>query len=118
MITLRRRVPAPEVMTEADSKNRMLGIAEGYEKQASREKTLAGVKFNPKLDVEVTSDSIVITLLGTIYSVTYFMRMGSSGLLARDIANKDDPHVSMTCPDFLTSAWRTANDRARELGWV
>ena len=82
-----------EAMTDADSKIRMLGIAEGYEKQARREKILAGVKFNPKLDVEVTSDSIVITLLGTIYSVTYFMRMGSTGLLARDIANKDDPRV-------------------------
>jgi len=107
-----------EAMTDADSKIRMLGIAEGYEKQARQEKTLAGVKFNPKLDVEVTSDSIVITLLGTIYSVTYFMQMGSSGLLARDIANKDDPHVSMTCPDFLTSAWRAANDRAKGLGWI
>jgi hypothetical protein len=107
-----------EAMTDADSKIRMLGIAEGYEKQARQEKTLAGVKFNPKLDVEVTSDSIVITLLGTIYSVTYFMRMGSSGLLARDIANKDDPRVSMKCPDFLASAWRAANDRAKGLGWI
>ena len=87
-------------------------------KQAGREKTLAGVKFNPKLDVEVTSGSIVITLLGTIYSVTYFMRMGSTGLLARDIANKDDPRVSMTCPDFLARAWRAANDRAKGLGWI
>ena len=60
-----------EAMTDAASKIRMLGIAEGYEKQARREKTLAGVKFNPKLDVEVTSNSIVITVLGTIYSVTY-----------------------------------------------
>ena len=76
------------------------------------------MKFKPKLDVEVTSDSIVITLLGTMYSVTYFMRMGSSGLLARDIANKDDPRVSMTCPDFLVSAWRAANDRAKCLGWI
>ena len=33
-----------EAMTDADLKIRMLGIAEGYEKQAGREKTLAGVR--------------------------------------------------------------------------
>jgi hypothetical protein len=107
-----------EQILDSESKGRMLGIAEGYEKLARRAETRAGMKFDPKLDVQVAGDSIIITLLGTIYSVTYFNRRGSPGLLAKHIPNKDDPHVSMTCPDFLASAWRAANDRARELGWV
>ena len=74
------------------------------------------MKFDPKLDVQVTGNSIIVTLLGTIYSVTYFKQRGS--LLAMNIANENDAHVSMTCPDFLASAWRTANDKAREIGWI
>ena len=62
--------------------------------------------------------SIIVTLLGTIYSVTYFKPRGSPGLLAMDIANENDPRVSMACADFLASAWRTANDKAREIGWI
>ncbi len=76
------------------------------------------LSFDPRLDIEVVGDSIIITLLGTSYSVTYYKRRGSSGLLAKDIANKDDPRVGMTCGEFLGKAWRAANDKARRLGWI
>jgi hypothetical protein len=36
-------------------------------------------KFDPKLDVQVQGEEIIITLLGTTYSVTYFKRKGSVG---------------------------------------
>ena len=107
-----------EQMSDVESKDRMLGIADGYEKLARRSKTRAELKFDPKLDVQVVGNAIIVTLLGTIYSVTYVKRRGSPGLLAMDIANENDPHVSMACPDFLASAWRTANDKAREIGWI
>lgn len=43
---------------------------------------------------------------------------GSSGLLAKDIANRDDPDIPMTAAEFLAKAWRAANDKARDLGWI
>lgn len=107
-----------EHMSDVEAKERMLGIAAGYEKMARRAKTRTGTNSDPKLDIQVAGNSIIVTLLGTIYSVTYFKRRGSPGLLAMDIANENDPHVSMTCSDFLASAWRTANDKAREIGWI
>jgi hypothetical protein len=75
-------------------------------------------KFDPKLEVQVQGEEIIITLLGTTYSVTYFKRKGSSGLLAKDIANENDPFVPMTVSQFLVKAWKLANDKARELGWI
>jgi hypothetical protein len=75
-------------------------------------------KFEPKLDVEVWGNDIMITLPGTSYWVTYFKRRGSAGLLAKDIVNKDDSRSPITSADFLAQAWKLANDKARELGWI
>jgi hypothetical protein len=74
--------------------------------------------FEPKLDVRVAGNDIIITLLGTHYSVTYFKRKGSPGLFAKDIVHKDDPRIPMTSAEFLAGAWKLANDKARQLGWI
>jgi hypothetical protein len=37
---------------------------------------------------------------------------------AKDISDRDDPRAPMTVSQFLAKAWRLANDKARELGWV
>jgi hypothetical protein len=74
--------------------------------------------FDPKLNVQAVDDEIVITLLGTEYSVTYYKPGNSRGLLAKRIADKDDPRIQMTVAEFLTKAWKAANDKARELGWI
>jgi hypothetical protein len=74
--------------------------------------------FDPKLGVLVAGNEIIIALLGTSYSVTYFKRIGSPGLFAKDFANEDDPRVPMTSAEFLAKAWKLANDKARELGWI
>lgn len=34
------------------------------------------------------------------------------------ISDKDDPKVAMKLSEFLASAWKLANDKARELGWI
>jgi hypothetical protein len=70
------------------------------------------------LDVEVWGSGIIVTLPGTNYWVTYFKEKDSAGLFPADIANKDDPRVAMTAAEFLAKAWKLANERARELGWV
>jgi hypothetical protein len=74
--------------------------------------------FDPNLGVQAIGDEIIVTLLGTTYSVTYYKPKGSPWLLAKDIANKDDPRIQMTAAEFLAKAWRAANDKARELGWI
>ncbi len=46
------------------------------------------------------------------------MPADSMELLARRFPRKEDMSVSMTLADFLTAAWKLANDKARELGWI
>jgi hypothetical protein len=47
------------------------------------------------LRIEVVDDEIVVTLPNSQLSVTYYMS-----------------------DEFLAKAWKLANDKARELGWV
>jgi len=70
------------------------------------------------LDIEVWGSGIIVTLPGTNYWVRYFKENDPPGLFPADIANKDDPRVTMTANEFLAKAWELANERARELGWV
>jgi hypothetical protein len=73
---------------------------------------------NRKLCVQVIDDEIAVTLPSSRYSVTYFKLENSSGLIAKRIADKDDPHAAMSVSEFLAKAWKLANDKARELGWI
>ena len=70
------------------------------------------------LELEVQGGNITITLPGTSYTVTYYKPNKSPQLLAKRIASKDDPRVAVTVSEFLAAAWRLANHKARELGWI
>jgi hypothetical protein len=76
------------------------------------------MSFDPELSVDVAGNEILVTLQGTGYAVTYFKRRGSPGLFAKDIIHKDDPRIAMTSAEFLAKAWKIANEKARELGWI
>lgn len=73
---------------------------------------------DPDLLVEVVDDEIIITVPGSHYSVTYYKPEKSPQLLARHISDTDDRRIAMTLSEFLARAWRLANDKARELGWI
>jgi hypothetical protein len=51
-------------------------------------------------------------------SVPYYKPEGSRQLLAKRIGDQDDLRFRMTAGEFLGTAWRLANDKARELGWI
>jgi hypothetical protein len=68
--------------------------------------------------VDVVDDEIIIVVPGTTYSVTYYKPPNSPQPLARLISDKDDKRVALKLSEFLARAWKAANDRARELGWI
>jgi hypothetical protein len=74
--------------------------------------------FDQKLGVLVSGNEIVVVLTGSIYTVTYYKQRGWHGLLAKNIATKNDPRIPMTAPEFLGKAWKAANEKAKELGWI
>ena len=74
--------------------------------------------FDPELSVRVKGKELIVTLPGTSYAVTYFKRDASFGLLAKDIVNEDDPRLPLTAAQFLSKAWKLANQKARELAWI
>jgi hypothetical protein len=75
--------------------------------------------FDSALTVEVSGNEILVTLPGSRYSVIYFKRRGSSGLLAKDMVSKNDRRFPrMTASQFLRQAWKLANEKARELRWI
>jgi hypothetical protein len=70
-----------------------------------------------ELRVQVVDDEIIVTLPGSHYSATYYKPANSPQLLAKNLSDRDDPHVAMRLSEFLALAWRLANDKPRELGW-
>ena len=70
------------------------------------------------LRIEVVEDEIVVSLPKSQLSVTYYRSHKSPRLLAKRITEKYDPRTPMTMSEFLAKAWKLANDRARELGWI
>jgi hypothetical protein len=72
----------------------------------------------PELHVEVIDAKIVVSLPESHYSVTYYKPATSPQLFAGRISDKDDPRVAITLSEFLAQAWKLANDKARELGWI
>jgi hypothetical protein len=68
--------------------------------------------------VEVRGAEIEVTLPGTIYSVTYYKSSMGSYLTAKSLPISDDPNGVMTSGEFLAQAWKRANAKARELGWI
>ena len=71
-----------------------------------------------QLHCQVRDDEIIVSLPGTTYTVTYYKPDRSPQLLARLISDKDDKRVALTLSQFLAQAWKAANDKARELGWI
>ena len=69
-----------------------------------------------RLHVEVEDDGIIVTLPGTTFRVIYHMTPNDPGLAASAI--QSDKSAGIAEFDFLARAWRVANDKARELGWI
>ena len=74
--------------------------------------------INPVFRVAVQGSDIVITASGTDYVMIYHMPTNSPQLIAKSFPRKEDRRVSMTLADFLTAAYKLANDKAREGGWI
>jgi hypothetical protein len=69
-----------------------------------------------RLRVEVEDNGIIVTLPGTTFRVIYRESNDAPGLVK--FALQADKNAGISQVDFLARAWRVANHKARELGWV
>jgi hypothetical protein len=70
------------------------------------------------IHLDVSGGDIIVDLPGTSYTVTYHKPVVSPELLVAFLPAKDDTRTKLTQAEFLARAWRLANDKARELGWI
>jgi hypothetical protein len=70
------------------------------------------------LVIDVLGGNIRVSLAGSNYAVTYHKPRNSPQLLAKSLPVNEDRHTAMTQGEFLALAWRVANDKAREMGWI
>ena len=70
------------------------------------------------IHLDVRGGDIVVDLPGTSYTATYHKPAVSPQLLAAYLPGEDDARTELTQAEFLARAWRLANDKARELGWI
>jgi hypothetical protein len=70
-------------------------------------------------DVKTVVDGrfIIVTLPGTLFRATYFKSLDSPGIMQSDHMTTD--HKAATSHnEFLALAWRAANNKALEMGWL
>ena len=80
---------------------------------------LRRMKDKRDLHVEVQGDDIVVSLPGTSYVVTYYRATAfPQQLLTKSHSGRQDQDAPMTQAEFHARAWKAANDKARELGWI
>ena len=71
------------------------------------------------LHVEVQGDDIVVALPGTSFMVRYYRATAfPQQLLTKSHSGREDQSAPMTQAEFHTRAWKAANAKARELGWI
>jgi hypothetical protein len=76
------------------------------------------VEINARVRLAVSGDEIIVTMLGTNFIVRYERSKGAPGLVATSFGGRKDPDAEVTLPAFLAVAWRAANEKAREIGWI
>jgi hypothetical protein len=77
----------------------------------------ASLASDLEFSVEVQDTSIIVTMPGTDFSVTYQKRFGNPHLVltrSRFVESVTSPVVS----EFRARAFQAAVDKARELGWI
>jgi hypothetical protein len=70
------------------------------------------------LHVEARERDINVTMPGTNLRVVYRKPDRAPQLVARLDYFQNQQEGPITREEFLTLAWKLANDKARELGWV
>jgi hypothetical protein len=73
----------------------------------------------PKVSVLVFGPDIIVTMPGTSFRVIY-TRTEDNKLIANGFVTKklENEKRLISFPDFLALAWRAANEKAREIGWI
>jgi hypothetical protein len=70
------------------------------------------------LHVEVEGDEVMVTLPGTRYAVTYYKPANSRQLNGKHFPEEVDRRSPISQAAFVGKAWKLANEKARELGWI
>jgi hypothetical protein len=68
------------------------------------------------LHLDTAGDLITVTLPGTSCTVTYRRSIDALGLV--ELHKEWDQNSPISQAEFLQRAWRIANDKATELGWI
>jgi hypothetical protein len=71
-----------------------------------------------KLHVKVQGDDIIVTMQATGFRVVYRKPHREPWLVAKGNYFPDEQKGPITRAEFLARAWKAANDKARELGWI
>ena len=70
------------------------------------------------LRVEVRDQDIIVTMPETSFRVVYRKPNRGSQLVTKLDYFQHDQKGPITRAQFLARAWKLANDKARELGWI
>ena len=69
-----------------------------------------------RLRIEVERDDLLVTLPGTSYAVKWCKL--ANQLYCKEFPMEVDRRSPISQAEFIGKAWRIANEKARDLGWI
>ena len=98
-----------------DNMRVLLWMLDGAERRRQLEKSW---RAPDDLHVEAEAGEIMVTLPGTRYSVTYYKPANSQQLHGKHFPVEVDRRSPISQAAFVGKAWKLANEKAKELGWI
>ena len=93
----------------------LLWLLDGAER---RHRLAKSWRASEDLYVKVDGGEFTVMLPGTKYAVTYYKPANSRQLHGKNFPDEVDRRSPISQAAFVGKAWKIANDKARELGWV
>jgi len=93
----------------------LLWLLDGAER---RHRLAKSWRASEDLYVKVEGGEVMVTLPGTKYAVTYYKAADARQLHGKDFPEEVDRRSPISQAAFVGKAWKVANDKARELGWI
>jgi hypothetical protein len=93
----------------------LLWLLDGAER---RHRLAKSWRASDDLYVKVDGAEVTVNLPGTKYAATYCKEPNSRQLHGKNFPEEVDRRSPISQAAFVGKAWKVANDKARELGWI
>jgi hypothetical protein len=71
-----------------------------------------------ELEIHIDEPHVIVNVRGTRLTITYHLSADGRSLVEHPFWTGDDRNAPISLSEFRSSAWRAAQKKADEIGWI